>query len=171
MEYFPNFPNFSNFYNLEMDKHLEVGACPFPNCGKLESWKVRKTRPCCCNPGTQSSPDLQQRKTRIGQLNLCRMKLPYCQRQQKRASRVRRDHKLALRTAFADARYIVFTTVKTLYLRFRRQIKGFLPSSAAVSIYLFKPPYAIGSVPSLSGHAIDCVPMAFTAESQPAQGQ
>ena len=31
---------------------------------------------------------------------------------------------------------------------------GFLPSSAAASIYLFEPPYAIGSVPSLSGHAI-----------------
>ena len=31
-----------------------------------------------------------------------------------------------------------------------------LPSSAAASIYLFKPPYAIGSVPSLSGHAIAC---------------
>ena len=31
--------------NVEMDKHLEVGACPFPHCGKLESWKVRKTRP------------------------------------------------------------------------------------------------------------------------------
>ena len=45
---------------------------------------------------TQSSLDLQQRKTRIGQLNLCRMKLPYRQRQQERASRVRRDHKLAL---------------------------------------------------------------------------
>ena len=84
-----------------MDKHLEVDACLFPHCGKLESWKVRKTRPCCCNPGTQSSPDLQQRKTRIGQLNLCRIKLPYRQRQQVRASRVRRDHKLALRTAFA----------------------------------------------------------------------
>ena len=28
------------------------------------------------------------------------------------------------------------------------------PSSAGVSIYLFKPRYAIGSVPSLSGHAI-----------------
>ena len=28
----------------------------------------------------------------------------------------------------------------------------------------FKPPYAIGSVPSLSGHAI-CVPMAFTPDS------
>ena len=34
-----------------------------------------------------------------------------------------------------------------------------------------KPPYAIGSVPSISGHAINCVPMAFTAESPPAQGQ
>ena len=31
---------------------------------------------------------------------------------------------------------------------------GFLPISAAASIYLFKPPYDIGSVPSLSGHAI-----------------
>ena len=30
---------------------------------------------------------------------------------------------------------------------------GFLPSSAEASIYLFKPPYAIGSVPSLSGDA------------------
>ena len=31
----------------------------------------------------------------------------------------------------------------------------FLPSSAAAaSIYLFKPPYAIGPVPSLSSHAI-----------------
>ena len=37
LEYFPNFPNFPTFHNLEMDKHLEVGACPFPNCGKLES--------------------------------------------------------------------------------------------------------------------------------------
>ena len=32
---------------------------------------------------------------------MCRMKLPYRQRQQERASRVRRDHKSALRTAFA----------------------------------------------------------------------
>ena len=93
-----------------MDKHLEVGACPFPHCGKLKSWKVMKIRPCCCNPGTQSSPDLQQRKTRIGQLNLCRIKLPYRQRQQERASRVRRDHKLALRTAFA-ALLLVTTSV------------------------------------------------------------
>ena len=31
---------------------------------------------------------------------------------------------------------------------------GFLPSSAAASIYLFKPPYAIGSVPSSSVHAV-----------------
>ena len=30
----------------------------------------------------------------------------------------------------------------------------FLPSSAAASIFLFKSPYAIGSVPSSSGHAI-----------------
>ena len=33
-------------------------------------------------------------------------------------------------------------------------LTGFLPISAAVSIYVFKRPYAIGSVPSLSGHAI-----------------
>ena len=74
----------------------------------VENWKVRKTRPCCCNPGT--SPDLQQRNTRIGQLNLCRMRLPYRQRQQERASRVRRDHKLEMRTAFA-ALLLVTTSV------------------------------------------------------------
>ena len=34
----------------------------------------------------------------------------------------------------------------------------------------FIPPYAIGSVPSLSGHAIT-YSMAFAAESPPAQGQ
>ena len=33
-------------------------------------------------------------------------------------------------------------------------LTGFLPISAAASIYLFKPPYAIGPVPSLPGHAI-----------------
>ena len=33
-------------------------------------------------------------------------------------------------------------------------LTGFLPSSAAASIYLLKPPYTIGSVPSLSGHAV-----------------
>ena len=32
--------------------------------------------------------------------------------------------------------------------------RHFLPSSVAASIYLFKPPFAIGSVPSSSGHAI-----------------
>ena len=106
---FQTFQTFK-FHNLEMDKHLEVGACSFPNREKLGSWKVGKTRPCCCNPGTQSSPDLQQRKTRIGQLNLGRMKLPYRQRQQERASRVRRDHKFPLRTAFA-ALLLVTTSV------------------------------------------------------------
>ena len=95
--------NFPNFYvpQFGIGQAPRGRACPFPFCGK-------KTRPCCCNPGTQSSPDLQQRKTRIGQLNLCRMKLPYRQRQQERASRVRRDHKLALRTAFAAL--LLFTT-------------------------------------------------------------
>ena len=53
---------------------------------------------------------LQQGKTRIGRLNLCRMKLSYRQRQHERASRVRRDHKLALRTAFA-ALLLVTTSV------------------------------------------------------------
>ena len=33
----------------------------------------------------------------------------------------------------------------------------------------FKPPYAIGSVQFIESH--DCVPMAYTAESPPAQGQ
>ena len=33
-------------------------------------------------------------------------------------------------------------------------LTGILPISAAASLYLFKPPYAIGSVPILSGHAI-----------------
>ena len=35
-------------------------------------------------------------------------------------------------------------------------LMGFPPISAAASIYLFKPPYAIASVPTLSGHAIAC---------------
>ena len=33
-------------------------------------------------------------------------------------------------------------------------LAGFLPISAAASIYLFKPPYAIRSVPSLLGHVV-----------------
>ena len=109
VEYFPNFPNFSvpQFGNGQA---LEVGACPLPYCGKFERWKVWKTSLCCCNPGSQSSPDLQKSKTRIGQSNLCRTKLPYRQRQQERASRVHRDHKLALRAAFA-ALLLVTTSV------------------------------------------------------------
>ena len=39
-------------------------------------------------------------------------------------------------------------------LRLNLVLTGFLLISAAASIYSFKPPYAIGSVPSLSGHAI-----------------
>ena len=35
-------------------------------------------------------------------------------------------------------------------------LTGFLPIPAAASICLFKPPYAIGSVRSLSGHVIAC---------------
>ena len=33
-------------------------------------------------------------------------------------------------------------------------LTGFLPIAAVAFIYVFKPPYAIGSVPSLSDHAI-----------------
>ena len=33
-------------------------------------------------------------------------------------------------------------------------LTGFLPSSAVASIYKFKPPHAIGPVPSLSGRAV-----------------
>ena len=33
-------------------------------------------------------------------------------------------------------------------------LTGFLPSFAAASIYFFKPPYAVGSVPCLPGHLI-----------------
>ena len=39
-------------------------------------------------------------------------------------------------------------------LRLNLVLTGFLPSSEAASLYLFKPPYAIGSVPCLSSHAI-----------------
>ena len=66
--------------------------------GKLESLE---NTPLLLQPWYTALSRLQQGKTRIGQLNLCRMKLPYRQRQKERASRVRRDHKLALRTAFA----------------------------------------------------------------------
>ena len=38
-------------------------------------------------------------------------------------------------------------------LRLNLVLSGFLPCYAVASIYLFKPPYAIVSVPSLSGHA------------------
>ena len=67
-------------------------------------WKVGKFgkhAPAVATLVHSTLPITQQGKTRIGQLNLCRIELPYRQRQQERASRVRRDHKLALRTAFA----------------------------------------------------------------------
>ena len=114
-----------------MDEHLEVGACPFPHCGKLEGWKVWKTRPGCCNPGAQSSLDLQQRKTRIGQLNLCRMKLPYRQRQQERASRVRRDHKLALRTAFVALLLVITSVVSAAATIQPPEVRRNVPSHAS----------------------------------------
>ena len=136
-----------------MDEHFEVGACPFPHCGKLKSWKVWKTRPVgarpfphcgkleswkvwktrrgCCNPGAESSPDLQQRKTRIGQLNLCRMKLPYRQRQQERASRVRRDHKLALRTAFVALLLVITSVVSAAATIQPPEVRRNVPSHAS----------------------------------------
>ena len=42
--------------------------------------------------------------------------------------------------------------------------------SPAASIYLFKPPFAIGPVLSLPVDVV-ALPRAFTAESPPAQGQ
>ena len=106
-----------------MDKYLEVGACPFPHCGIhfhiVESistlWKVGKLEslentPLLLQPRYTVLSRFIYRKTRIGQRNLCRMKLSYRQRQQERASRVRRDHKFALRTAFA-ALLLVTTSV------------------------------------------------------------
>ena len=123
----------STFHNVEMDEHLEVGACPFPHCGKLESWKVWKIRPGCCNPGAQSSPDLQQRKkTRIGRLNLCRMKLPHRQRQQERASRVRRDHRLALRTAFIALLLVITSVVSAAATIQPPEVRRNVPSHASV---------------------------------------
>ena len=75
--------------------------------GKLESLE---NTPLLLQPWYTVLSRLQQGKTRIGQLNLCRIKLPYRQRQQERASRVRRDHKLALPTAFA-ALFLVTASV------------------------------------------------------------
>ena len=99
---------------------------------RSESWKVWKTRPCCCNPGAQSSPDLQQRKkTRIGQLNLCRMKLPYRQRHQERASRVRRDHKLALRTAFVALLLVTTSVVSAAATIQPPEVRRNVPSHAS----------------------------------------
>ena len=47
---------------------------------------------------------------------------------------------------------------------------GFLPSSAAASIYLFKTAIRHRVDPEFIGSR-NCVPIAFTAESPPAQGQ
>ena len=53
----------------------------------------------CKNSINQSKQGL-----RIGQLKLCRMRLPYRQRQKGRTSRGRRDPKLAMRTAVTSLR-------------------------------------------------------------------
>ena len=93
--------------------------------GKLESLE---NTPLLLQPWYTVLSRLQQVKTRIGQLNLCRMKLPYSQRQQERASRVRRDHKLALRTAFAAlilvTTRVVSDTRAVLLERSRGQVRG-----------------------------------------------
>ena len=44
--------------------------------------------------------------------------------------------------------------ISVLRLRIWCLLTGTLPISAAASIYLCNPPYAIGSIPSSSGHAI-----------------
>ena len=64
-----------------MDEHLELAVRPFPNSGKLE--KFWKTCSCCCNPfGVHSSVWVTTKEKRmIGQLKLCRMRLPNRQRQ------------------------------------------------------------------------------------------
>ena len=46
--------------------------------------------------------------------------------------------------------------LSTLRLNLVLLAEGFLPIFAVASIYLFIPPYPIGSVPNLSGHAIAC---------------
>ena len=45
-----------------------------------------------------------------------------------------------------------------------------IPPDFRGGVHLFIPPYAIGPVSRLSGHAFAYMPMAFTAESPPAQG-
>ena len=44
-------------------------------------------------------------------------------------------------------------------------LTGFVPLSAAASIYLFTPPTATGPVPSFIRSRTTCLPMAFTADS------
>ena len=53
---------------------------------------------------------------------------------------------------------------------FRCLHTGFLPISAAASIYLFKTAIRHRVSPEFIGSR-NCAPMAFTAESPPAQGQ
>ena len=55
-------------------------------------------------------------------------------------------------------------------LRLNLVLTGFLPSSAAASIYLYKTAIRHRVSPECIGSR-NCVPMAFTAESPPAQGQ
>ena len=55
LEYFQNLSNIpiSAFQNLEIDEHLEVAVCPFPNFGKFG--KFGKHAPAVANPlGSQS---------------------------------------------------------------------------------------------------------------------
>ena len=55
-------------------------------------------------------------------------------------------------------------------LRLNLMLTGFLSSSAAVSIYAFKTSIHHRVSPELMGSR-NCVPMTFTSESPPAQGQ
>ena len=55
-------------------------------------------------------------------------------------------------------------------LRLNRLLTGFLPSSAAAPIYSFITTIRHRVSPAFIGSR-NCVPMAFTAESPPAQGQ
>ena len=68
-----------------MDEHLEVAVRPFPNSGKLENvWKTCSFMLLQPLWGVQFCLGHNQGKMMIGQLKLCRMRLPYRQRQAER---------------------------------------------------------------------------------------
>ena len=72
----------SNFYvpNLEMDKHLVVAVYPFRNFGKFGKHLLSAVAaPLGSSPAVFGAPTRDART--IGQLKLCRMRLPQRQRQ------------------------------------------------------------------------------------------